>query len=81
MTALRIILTIIQLLCAVVLVVIVSVQSGKNSGLGSTISGTAETFLSKNKNASLDAKLASATKWVVAVFMLLTLVLNLPIWG
>lgn len=74
---LKLILTILQVLCAVVLVAIVTMQSGKTSGLGSTVSGSAETFLSRNKGASLDAKLSRATKWVAGVFMLLTLVLNL----
>ena len=32
---------------------------------------------SKNKSKSLDAKLARATKWVGAVFMVLTLILNM----
>ena len=76
-STLHLILTIVQVLCAVALVAIVSLQSGKSSGLGSTVSGSAETFLSRNKGASLDAKLARATKWVAGAFILLTLVLNL----
>ncbi|MBQ7255914.1 MAG: preprotein translocase subunit SecG [Oscillospiraceae bacterium] len=77
METLRLILTIIQVVCAVVLVAIVTVQSGKSAGLGSAISGSQESYLSKNKSASLDAKLSRATKWVAAVFILLTLVVNL----
>ncbi len=68
--------TIIQLIACLALVVIVILQSGKSAGLSSAIGGgSGETFLSKNKSKSLDARLARLTKWVAAVFMLLTLVL------
>ena len=40
-------------------------------------SGGAETFFSKGKAESLDARLAKLTKWVAGAFVLLTLVLNL----
>ena len=72
----RIILTVIQVLSAIALVAAVSFQSGKSSGLGSTMSGSAETFLSKNQTASMEAKLVKVTKIVGCIFVLLTLVLN-----
>lgn len=71
------ILTIIQVICAVLLVCIVILQSGKNAGLSGAIAGAADSFLSKGKNSSWDAKLARGTKWVAAAFMILTLVLSL----
>ncbi len=37
----------------------------------------ADTFLSKNKAKSADARLARMTKWIAIVFMLLTLALCL----
>ncbi len=73
----RVILTVIQVLSAIALVAAVSFQSNKSSGLGSTMSGSAETFLSKNQTASMEAKLVKATKIVGVVFILLTLVLNI----
>ena len=39
--------------------------------------GSGESFLSKNKGKGLDAKLARATKWTGAAFLILTFVLNL----
>ena len=39
------------------------------------IGGVADSFLSRNKAKTLDAKLARATKWVGAIFLILTLVL------
>ena len=76
MTVLHTILTIIQVICAALLVLVVTVQSGKSSGL-SAITGSSESFLSKNQGATLDAKLSRATKWIAGVFVVLTLVLNL----
>ena len=67
--------TIIQVLCGVALVAIVMLQSGKSAGLSGAIAGGADTFLSKNKAKSMDAKLAKATKWVAIVWVVLTLVL------
>ena len=70
-------LTVIQVLLSVAIVAIVMLQSGKSAGLSGAIAGGADTFLSKGKAKSLDAKLAKATKWVALAFVVLTLVLNL----
>ena len=75
MDALTLVITVIQVLCSLVLVAIVMLQSGKSAGLSGAISGMADTFLSKNKAKTADAKLARATKWVGAIFLILTLVL------
>ena len=72
MSALIIILTIIQLLTALATVLIVLFQSGKSAGLS-----VADTFLAKNKAKTLDAKLAKCTKWVALAFVLLTLLINI----
>ena len=77
METLKLILTIIQLLSGLAVTVVVLMQSGKSAGLSGAIAGGAETFLSKGKAKSLDAKLAKATKWFALAFVLLTLILNL----
>ena len=69
--------TILQVLAGLAVTVIVLAQSGKSAGLSGTISGGAETFMSKGKAKSLDAKLAKMTKWFALAFAVLTLVLNL----
>ena len=69
--------TVLQLLCAIALIAIVMLQSGKSAGLSGAIAGAADTFLSKNKAKSLDAKLAKMTKWVAIAFILLTLSLSI----
>ena len=72
-----IIVTVIQVLAAVFLIAVVLLQSGKNAGLSGAVAGVADTFMSKNKAKSFDAKLAKATKFVAVVFVVLTFVLNL----
>ena len=65
-----------QVLSAVVLIVIITLQSGKESGLGA-LTGNSESYMGKNKGGSLDSKLASSTKWIAAAFVLLTLFVSL----
>ncbi len=79
MSALSIVITVLQLLSGLALTVIVLMQSGKSAGLSGAISGGAETFLSKGRAKTLDAKLAKMTKWFGLGFVLLTLVLTVVI--
>ncbi len=78
MEALRIILTVLEVIASVVLIVVVMLQSGKEAGLSGAIAGGNEnSYLNKSKNGNLDKTLASATKWVALVWILLTLSLSL----
>lgn len=70
-------LTIIQLLCGLVLIAVVMLQSGKSAGLSGAIAGGVDTFLSKNKAKTWDAKLAKLTKWVAIGFVVITFVMCL----
>lgn len=76
MSANEIILTVLQLLSGLAVTLIVLMQSGKSSGLSGVIAGGAETFMSKGKAKTLDAKLAKMTKWFGLAFVLLTLALT-----
>jgi preprotein translocase subunit SecG len=76
MEVLKTIFIIIQLLISVALICIIILQSGKNSGL-SAFTGQNETYLSRNKAKSRDARLALATKWFAGSFLVITLVLGL----
>ncbi len=73
----KLILSIVLVLCSLVLIAVVMLQSGKSAGLSGAIAGGADTFLSKNKAKSVDAKLAKMTKWVAIAFMVLALVVSL----
>ena len=75
MDTLTLIVTILQLLCGVAIILVVLFQSGKSAGLSGAIGGVADSFLTRNKAKTWDAKLARATKWVVALFLILTLIL------
>ena len=72
----QIVLTILQLLSGLAVTIVVLFQSGKRSGLSGAIAGGADTFMTKTKAKTWDAKLAKATKWCAIVLVLLTLVLN-----
>ena len=67
---------IVQLLLSVILMCVIILQSGKNSGL-SAFTGANESYLAKNKAKSRDARLALATKWFAGAFVILTVILNL----
>ena len=69
--------TILQLLFGLVVILAVLFQSGKSAGLSGAIGGVADTFMAKGEAKTFDAKLAKATKWIGAVFILLTLLLNI----
>jgi len=75
MSAIKLIFTILQLLCGLFIILAVMFQSGKSAGLSGAIGGVADSFLAKNKAKTFDAKLARATKWMGAAFLVLTLVL------
>ena len=74
---LNMILTVLQVLCGLAVIAVVMLQSGKSAGLSGAIAGGADTFLSKNKAKSVDAKLAKMTKWVAIGFMILTFIICL----
>lgn len=53
-------------------------QEGKSAGLG-VISGAAETYWGKNKGRSMEGKLETITKWLIAAFIIIAIVLNLNV--
>lgn len=73
---LKIILTIVFVLICIALTVIVLLQEGKSSGLGS-ISGMADSYWGKNKGRSMEGALVKLTKFLGIIFMLLAVVLNI----
>jgi len=72
----KMIVVFIHLLLCLMLICVIILQTGKNSGL-SAFTGANETYLAKNKAKSRDARLALATKWVAGTFVVLTVLLNL----
>ena len=70
-------LTVVEVLLSIALIVVVLLQSGKESGLSGALSGNSDNYLSKNKKKNMDQMLASSTKWIAAVWVVVTLVLSL----
>ena len=76
MAVLRTILTIVFIIISVVLAAIVLMQEGKAAGLGA-ISGAAETYWGKNKGRSMEGALVKITRWLVVLFILIAIILNI----
>lgn len=67
---------ILQALCSIAVILVIMFQSGKEAGLSGALAGNSDSYLSKN-GGSLDKKLAASTKWIAALWLVLTLVLSL----
>lgn len=72
----EIILGIFMILVSIAVIGVILLQQGHRSGVNGVISGAADTFLSKNKARTVNAKLASMTKYITIVFFVLALVAN-----
>lgn len=68
---------ILEALASLALIVVVLLQSGKKAGLSGALTGNADNYMAKSKNANLDQKMASATKWIALAWIVLTLSLSL----
>ena len=77
MEVVKIILTVLEVIASVALIVVVLMQSGKESGLSGAIAGNSESYMSKSKNGGMDKMLAKSTKWIALAWILLTLILSL----
>ena len=73
----EIVLTVLEAIASIAMILVVLLQSGKEAGLSSAIAGGSDTYMSKNKKGGLDKTLATATKWIALVWVLLTLSLSL----
>jgi len=76
MNAWQIILGILVIIVSILIIGIVLLQQGHRAGISGAISGGADTFLSKNKARTIDAKLARFTKWIAIAFFFLAIVAN-----
>ena len=76
MEVLKTIFTVLEVIASVVLIAVITMQSGKEAGLSGAIAGGSDTYMSKGKSSTMDQKLAKATKWIALVWILLVLTLN-----
>ena len=79
MAILKTILTVVFILICLALTVIILLQEGKSAGLGA-IAGAADTYWGRNKGRSMEVRLVTGTKILVALFIIIAAVLNLGIF-
>ena len=77
MEVLKYVLIALEVIASIALIVTVLLQSGKESGLSGAISGNNDSYMGKGKGNRLDKILASSTKWIALVWLVLTLALNI----
>ena len=73
MTAIQWILGSFAMLFALILTLVVLLQQGRRKGISGTISGGADTFLSKGKARAVDAKLSKMTKFIAIGFFIIVI--------
>lgn len=76
MGALDIVIGVLVFLVSVIVIGVVLLQQGHRQGINGAISGAADTFLSKTKARTADAKLARITKFIAIAFFVLVLLAN-----
>lgn len=76
MTAINVILSVIVILAALFMIVTVLLQSSNVKGLGA-VAGQMDSYFSKNKAKTVEAKLALGTKIAAAVFVVAALLMLL----
>ena len=76
MAVLSVILSVILIIAALFMIVTVLLQSSNVKGLGA-VAGQMDSYFSKNKAKTVEAKLALGTKIAAAVFVVLSLALLL----
>ena len=77
MDALKVIVEIVYILICITLTFVVLKQEGKTAGLSGALTGSSETYWSKNKGRSAEGTLVKLTKYLAAGFIVLSVVLNL----
>ena len=77
MEILEIVLAVLVSLASIVLIGVILMQSGKEDGLSSVMGGNSDTYLNKTKKKNLDQMLASSTKWIAALWIILVLGMSL----
>ncbi len=80
MDVVKLVIQIVYILVCIALVVIILRQEGKFGGLSGALTGSSETYWSKNKGRSAEGKLELITKYLAAAFIVISVILNLKWW-
>jgi len=73
---LRLVLKVIFAIVCIALVIVVLMQKGRDSGLGA-LTGSSDTYWSKNKGRSREGMMIIATRALAIIALILTAVLNI----
>ena len=79
MTILRTVLTIIMIIISAIMTAVILMQEGKSEGLG-TLSGSSNTYWSRNKGRSVEGFLEKFTAGLVICFFVLAVLLNMHLF-
>ena len=63
------------IVAAIAIIIVIILQQGNQQGIG-VVSGAADSYFSKNKARSIDAKLARFTKFFFFFFVIIVIALN-----
>lgn len=63
------------IVAAIAIIIVIILQQGNQQGIG-VVSGAADSYFSKNKARSIDAKLARFTKFFAVIFVIIVIALN-----
>lgn len=77
MATFNFIMSIVLVLVCIILIITVLLQEGKSAGLTSSITGSGDTYWSKNRGRSKEGAVVKITKYMAIVFVLLAIVLNI----
>lgn len=80
MEVLQVILGIIMIVLSLIIIAVILLQQGHRAGVNGAISGAADTFLSKNKARTVNAKLSRFTKYGVVLFFIFALAFGIVTW-
>ena len=72
----QIIIGILMILVSLAITAVILLQQGHRAGVNGVISGAADTFLSKNKARTVNAKLANMTKYITIAFFVWAIAAN-----
>ncbi|MBR7143077.1 MAG: preprotein translocase subunit SecG [Clostridia bacterium] len=77
MSAFQIVMGIVQIILCIAVVLVVLLQSSKNSRVSGTIMGGAETFFGKSKAKDMDSKLSTITAILAGAIALISVLMLL----
>ncbi len=80
MSVLKVIVQIIYVLICIALAFVVLKQEGQSAGFSGALTGSTETYWSKNRGRSAEGTMERLTKYLAGAFIALSVILNLNIW-